>query len=203
MNIFFLDHSLSLWKLDWTNFVYNFNPIAWSGVELFFKHVEETIHDKMWGEEIISYMTFDYQYTRFDTQTSWASSATPTKPAVFTFYLRSSLRRENTIISPELRLSGLFAQIGGMWVTWDGTFVMIATAPAILAHIYTFAKRMHAKRTLKQSYLIGIESEDEKTHATKSFEDDFRKWSSLCGKFEEIPATKQDMQTKIIEMEEA
>jgi hypothetical protein len=143
MNIFIRDHTLSLTELGWTNFVYNFNPFAWSGVEVFFKRVDTTTQDKLWSEKQTSYLTYDYQYTRFDTQTSWASEATQNRSSVLSFYLRSSLRMEKNIVSPELRMAGLLAEVGGMWVTWEGVILVVL---AMVAPLLVYTRRVLVQR---------------------------------------------------------
>eukprot|EP01047_Picozoa_sp_COSAG01_P064983 COSAG01_NODE_8692_length_2695_cov_4.327427_2_plen_504_part_00 len=199
MNIFILDHTLSLFEEDWTNFAFNYNPILWSGVEMFFKQVHETIHDKLWNSESRSYLMYDHQYSRLDSQTSWASEATNTRASVLTFYLRSALLTEKTIVRPELRVAGLFAQVGGIWVAWDWIFVLIAAIPAILAQIHRLTKKKRAKQLLIQSYVSGAESEAEKNQAEKDFNADLNTWLMLHGNYKEIPTTKEDLQAKIME----
>ena len=73
MNIFIRDNTLSLKSLEWTNFVYNLNPVAWSGVEVFFKNVLTKMEGHVLGEEHSNFLTYDHQYTRFDQAGAWSA----------------------------------------------------------------------------------------------------------------------------------
>ena len=125
-NIFLYDHTLSLTSLEWTNWVYNYNPVAWSGIEIFFKHVKTVKQNFFLAEEQTNYLTYEHQYTRFDE--IGATEGTSERPSVMTFYLRSSLYIEKNILSPDLKADEMLSAIGGSW----GFFELLALA-AMLA----------------------------------------------------------------------
>ena len=122
-NIFLYDHTLSLTDLQWTNWVYNINPVAWSGIEIYFKHVKTVTQNFFLAEKQTNYLTYEHQYTRFDEIGSWAAGgSTSARPSVLTFYLRSSLYIERNILSPDLKADEMLAAIGGSW----GFFELVA-----------------------------------------------------------------------------
>ena len=82
-------------------------------MEVFFKNVLTKIEGHVLGEEHSNFLTYDHQYTRFDQAGAWSAEGSVARPAVLSFYIRSSLVREKNNVAPANKLSSVLSYFGG------------------------------------------------------------------------------------------
>ena len=82
-------------------------------MEVFFNNVLSKMEGHVLGEEHSNFLTYDHQYTRFDQAGAWSAEGSVARPAVLSFYIRSSLVREKNNVAPANKLSSVLSYFGG------------------------------------------------------------------------------------------
>ena len=93
-------------------------------MEVFFKNVLTKMEGHVLGEEHSNFLTYDHQYTRFDQAGAWSAEGSVARPAVLSFYIRSSLVREKNNVAPANKLSSVLSYFGGTQSAWKLIFIV-------------------------------------------------------------------------------
>ena len=119
-------------------------------MEVFFKNVLTKMEGHVLGEEHSNFLTYDHQYTRFDQAGAWSAEGNVARPAVLSFYIRSSLVREKNNVAPANKLSSVLSYFGGTKAAWKLIFIVLHLALITVVHFFV-GRASHESRNSAQA----------------------------------------------------